>query len=201
MQTIYLVKEQKKYIIGGVHCKQSKLSQRCLSKLALKAYLHLHILQRNRSHLFCLVSDIITVVLLPVREILAVIFYNEKIQAEKRVYLALSLWRFGSYLYSELNVSYLLVVRGLEAAKLTLVQSNKPALRSSMAPGPYSYSMNEGWHARVKLKFQKWRHRKLWEMAFGFQNEAWMTFLYEHWCFARNVELNLSWKIRVPNNP
>ncbi|GAY34909.1 hypothetical protein CUMW_287040, partial [Citrus unshiu] len=46
-----------------------------------------------------LLSAIIIAVLLPVTEILAVIFYKEKFQAEKGVSLALSLWGFASYFY------------------------------------------------------------------------------------------------------
>ena len=42
-------------------------------------------------------------VLLPVTEILAVIFYKENFQAEKGVALALSLWGFVSYFYGELK--------------------------------------------------------------------------------------------------
>lgn len=50
-----------------------------------------------------LVSAIIIAVLLPVTEILAVIFYQEKFQAEKGVALALSLWGFISYFYGEVK--------------------------------------------------------------------------------------------------
>ncbi|XP_022772453.1 purine permease 3-like [Durio zibethinus] len=42
-------------------------------------------------------------ILLPVTEILAVIFYKEKFQAEKGVALALSLWGFISYFYGEIK--------------------------------------------------------------------------------------------------
>ncbi|KAK1367050.1 putative purine permease [Heracleum sosnowskyi] len=48
-----------------------------------------------------LLSGIIITVLLPVIEILAVIFYDEKFQAEKGVALVLSLWGFLSYFYGE----------------------------------------------------------------------------------------------------
>ncbi|KAH7847162.1 hypothetical protein Vadar_022700 [Vaccinium darrowii] len=47
-----------------------------------------------------LLSAIITAVLLPVTEILTVIFYCEKVQAEKGVSLVLSLWGFVSYFYA-----------------------------------------------------------------------------------------------------
>lgn len=50
-----------------------------------------------------LLSAIIIAVLLPVTEILAVIFYKEKFQAEKGVSLALSLWGFASYFYGEIK--------------------------------------------------------------------------------------------------
>ncbi|KAA8538141.1 hypothetical protein F0562_027749 [Nyssa sinensis] len=55
---------------------------------------------------FCassLLSSIIIVVLLPVREVLAVIFFNEKFQAEKGVALVLSFWGFVSYIYGEVK--------------------------------------------------------------------------------------------------
>ncbi|KAM7514525.1 hypothetical protein LguiA_004108 [Lonicera macranthoides] len=56
--------------------------------------------------IFCassLLSGIIIAVLLPVTEILAVIFYHEKFQAEKGVALVLSLWGFVSYFYGEMK--------------------------------------------------------------------------------------------------
>ncbi|XP_044474671.1 purine permease 1-like [Mangifera indica] len=56
--------------------------------------------------IFCgssLLSAIIIAVLLPVIEILAVIFYQEKFQAEKGISLALSLWGFASYFYGEIK--------------------------------------------------------------------------------------------------
>lgn len=56
--------------------------------------------------IFCassLLSGIIIAVLLPVIEVLAVIFYQEKFQAEKGVALLLSLWGFVSYFYGELK--------------------------------------------------------------------------------------------------
>ncbi|KDP41439.1 hypothetical protein JCGZ_15846 [Jatropha curcas] len=57
---------------------------------------------------FCassLASGVVIAVLLPVTEILAVIFYQEKFQAEKGVALALSLWGFLSYFYGEIKQS------------------------------------------------------------------------------------------------
>ncbi|KAL5779816.1 hypothetical protein ACOSQ2_010553 [Xanthoceras sorbifolium] len=56
--------------------------------------------------IFCassLLSAIIIAVLLPVTEILAVIFYKEKFQSEKGVSLVLSLWGFLSYFYGEIK--------------------------------------------------------------------------------------------------
>ncbi|KAL3504808.1 hypothetical protein ACH5RR_034649 [Cinchona calisaya] len=50
-----------------------------------------------------LVSGIMIAVLLPVTEILAVIFFHEKFQAEKGVALVLSLWGFVSYFYGEIK--------------------------------------------------------------------------------------------------
>ncbi|KAI6687837.1 hypothetical protein NL676_024665 [Syzygium grande] len=48
-----------------------------------------------------LFSGIVIAVLLPVTEILAIICFQEKFQAEKGVSLALSLWGFASYFYGE----------------------------------------------------------------------------------------------------
>lgn len=70
--------------------------------------------------IFCassLLSGIIIAVLLPVIEILAVIFYNESFHAEKGVALALSLWGFLSYFYGEIKDS----------------KKNKPTLQTEMA--------------------------------------------------------------------
>lgn len=50
-----------------------------------------------------LLSAIIIAVLLPVTEVLAVVFYKEKFQAEKGVSLVLSLWGFVSYFYGEIK--------------------------------------------------------------------------------------------------
>ena len=50
-----------------------------------------------------LFSGIVIAVLLPVTEILAVIIFNEKFQAEKAVSLALNLWGFVSYFYGEIK--------------------------------------------------------------------------------------------------
>ncbi|KAA8538140.1 hypothetical protein F0562_027748 [Nyssa sinensis] len=57
---------------------------------------------------FCassLLSGIVIAVLLPVTEVLAVIFFSEKFQAEKGVALVLSFWGFVSYFYGELKHS------------------------------------------------------------------------------------------------
>ncbi|XP_062101364.1 purine permease 3-like [Humulus lupulus] len=56
--------------------------------------------------IFCastLVSAILIASLLPVTEVLAVIFYHENFKAEKGVSLALSLWGFVSYFYGEIK--------------------------------------------------------------------------------------------------
>ncbi|KAL1217394.1 Purine permease 3 [Cardamine amara subsp. amara] len=56
--------------------------------------------------IFCassLVSGIMISVLLPITEVLAVVFYHEKFQAEKGLSLALSLWGFVSYFYGEIK--------------------------------------------------------------------------------------------------
>ncbi|KAF4400148.1 hypothetical protein G4B88_019357 [Cannabis sativa] len=56
--------------------------------------------------IFCassLVSAIVIASLLPVTEVLAVIFYHENFKAEKGVSLALSLWGFVSYFYGEIK--------------------------------------------------------------------------------------------------
>ncbi|TXG52719.1 hypothetical protein EZV62_021888 [Acer yangbiense] len=58
--------------------------------------------------IFCtssLLSGILIAVLLPITEVLAVIFYSEKFQAEKGVSLALSIWGFVSYFYGEIKHS------------------------------------------------------------------------------------------------
>lgn len=55
---------------------------------------------------FCdssLLSGIIVAVLLPVTEILGVIFYSESFKAEKGISLVLSLWGFISYFYGEIK--------------------------------------------------------------------------------------------------
>lgn len=56
--------------------------------------------------IFCassLLSAILIAVLLPVTEVLAVIVFHEKFQAEKVVALVLSLWGFVSYFYGEIK--------------------------------------------------------------------------------------------------
>lgn len=58
--------------------------------------------------IFCsssLFSGIVLAVCLPITEVLAVIFYNEKFQATKGVSLALSIWGFISYFYGEIRQS------------------------------------------------------------------------------------------------
>uniref|UniRef100_A0A7N0TR45 Probable purine permease n=1 Tax=Kalanchoe fedtschenkoi TaxID=63787 RepID=A0A7N0TR45_KALFE len=58
--------------------------------------------------IFCassLLSGVIIAVLLPFTEILAVIIFREKFQAEKGVALVLSLWGFVSYFYGEMKYS------------------------------------------------------------------------------------------------
>ncbi|KAM3300979.1 purine permease 1-like [Capsicum chacoense] len=52
-----------------------------------------------------LVSGILITVLLPVTEILGVVFYGEKFTAEKGVSLVLSTWGFISYLYGDIKNS------------------------------------------------------------------------------------------------
>nr|XP_023922557.1 purine permease 1-like isoform X2 [Quercus suber]POE97846.1 purine permease 3 [Quercus suber] len=71
--------------------------------------------------IFCassLLSGIVIAVHLPVIEILAVIFYREKFQAEKGVALALSLWGFVSYFYGE--------IKDNEKKKQNLVEKHVP---------------------------------------------------------------------------
>ncbi|GAV83239.1 EamA domain-containing protein/TPT domain-containing protein [Cephalotus follicularis] len=58
--------------------------------------------------IFCfssLLSGIIVAFLLPVTEILAVFFYQEKFTAEKGIALLLSLWGFVSYFYGDIKLS------------------------------------------------------------------------------------------------
>ncbi|XP_059286177.1 purine permease 3-like [Lycium ferocissimum] len=54
-----------------------------------------------------LVSGILITVLLPVTEILGVVFYGEKFTAEKGISLVLSIWGFISYLYGDIKGSKL----------------------------------------------------------------------------------------------
>ncbi|KAL1814064.1 hypothetical protein ACET3Z_024129 [Daucus carota] len=56
--------------------------------------------------IFCassLLSGVMIAVLLPVTEVLAILLYKEKFQAEKGVALVLSLWGFVSYFYGEIK--------------------------------------------------------------------------------------------------
>ncbi|GFP81878.1 purine permease 3, partial [Phtheirospermum japonicum] len=50
-----------------------------------------------------LLSAVVIAVLLPVTEVLAVIFYKESFEAEKGISLVLSLWGFVSYFYGEIK--------------------------------------------------------------------------------------------------
>ncbi|GER48359.1 purine permease [Striga asiatica] len=50
-----------------------------------------------------LLSGVIMAVFLPVTEVLAVFFYNEKFKSEKGISLFLSLWGFMSYLYGDIK--------------------------------------------------------------------------------------------------
>ncbi|XP_055824153.1 purine permease 3-like [Solanum dulcamara] len=52
-----------------------------------------------------LVSGIVITVLLPITEILGVVFYGEKFTAEKGISLVLSIWGFISYLYGDIKAS------------------------------------------------------------------------------------------------
>lgn len=52
-----------------------------------------------------LFSGVVISVLLPVTEVLAVIFYHEKFQAEKGISLFLSLWGFVSYFWGDIKDS------------------------------------------------------------------------------------------------
>lgn len=56
--------------------------------------------------IFCassLVSGVLISTLLPLTEVLAVLFFREKFQAEKGVSLFLSLWGFVSYFYGKIQ--------------------------------------------------------------------------------------------------
>ncbi|KAI5654946.1 hypothetical protein M9H77_32133 [Catharanthus roseus] len=58
--------------------------------------------------IFCasaLVNGIVTAVLLPITEVLAVIFFHDKFTSEKGMSLALCLWGFASHLYGEYRAS------------------------------------------------------------------------------------------------
>lgn len=76
--------------------------------------------------IFCassLLSGIILAVLLPVTEVLAVLFFQEKFQAEKGVALVLSLWGFVSYFYGEIKHSQNTKKNGPNVMELPLNQS------------------------------------------------------------------------------
>ena len=51
-----------------------------------------------------LMSGILIAVLLPVTEVLAVLFYKESFTAEKGISLGLSIWGFVSYFYGEYEI-------------------------------------------------------------------------------------------------
>ncbi|GAA0185597.1 hypothetical protein LIER_32885 [Lithospermum erythrorhizon] len=58
--------------------------------------------------IFCgssLLSGILSALSIPIVEVLAVIFYHEKFQAQKGISLLLSLWGFVSYFYGEIRAS------------------------------------------------------------------------------------------------
>ncbi|GAA0157445.1 hypothetical protein LIER_14711 [Lithospermum erythrorhizon] len=58
--------------------------------------------------IFCgssLLSGILSALSIPIIEVLAVIFYHEKFQAQKGISLLLSLWGFVSYFYGEIRAS------------------------------------------------------------------------------------------------
>ncbi|KAL3592279.1 hypothetical protein D5086_010919 [Populus alba] len=76
--------------------------------------------------IFCassLLSGILISVFLPVTEILAVIFFQEKFQAEKGVALVLSLWGFVSYFYGEMKENK---KKKLAAPETSMDPSNNP---------------------------------------------------------------------------
>ncbi|KAI3935512.1 hypothetical protein MKW92_039033 [Papaver armeniacum] len=75
--------------------------------------------------IFCstsLLAGVISAVVLPVIEILAVIFYHETFKAEKGIALFLSLWGFISYFYLEIKASMKpkKQILGLEQGDLTV---------------------------------------------------------------------------------
>ncbi|KAI6687843.1 hypothetical protein NL676_024671 [Syzygium grande] len=77
--------------------------------------------------IFCtssLFSGIMIAMLLPVTEILAVIFFQEKFQVEKGMYLALSLWGFASYFYGEFKLAKKEKERAAAAADWTSREQN-----------------------------------------------------------------------------
>uniref|UniRef100_A0A6N2LQZ4 Probable purine permease n=1 Tax=Salix viminalis TaxID=40686 RepID=A0A6N2LQZ4_SALVM len=76
--------------------------------------------------IFCassLLSGILIALLLPATEILAVIFFQEKFQAEKGVALGLSLWGFASYFYGEMKENK---TKKLAAPQTLMPPSNNP---------------------------------------------------------------------------
>ncbi|KAJ6735536.1 hypothetical protein OIU79_002560 [Salix purpurea] len=76
--------------------------------------------------IFCassLLSGILIALLLPATEILAVVFFQEKFQAEKGVALSLSLWGFASYFYGEMKENK---KKKLAAPQTLMPPSNNP---------------------------------------------------------------------------
>ncbi|KAK2659845.1 hypothetical protein Ddye_006378 [Dipteronia dyeriana] len=77
--------------------------------------------------IFCassLLSGILISVLLPVTEVLAVIFYDEKFQAEKGVSLLLSLWGIISYFYGEIKQNNKKKMKQTPVTEMPQVDSN-----------------------------------------------------------------------------
>lgn len=77
--------------------------------------------------IFCassLLSGILIALLLPATEILAVLFFQEKFQAEKGVALGLSLWGFASYFYGEMKENK--KKKKLAAPQTLMPPSNNP---------------------------------------------------------------------------
>ncbi|KAK1367044.1 putative purine permease [Heracleum sosnowskyi] len=75
--------------------------------------------------IFCassLLSGILLAVLIPVTEVLAVLFFQEKFQAEKGVALVLSLWGFVSYFYGEIKHNKKMEKNSASAMELPLNQ-------------------------------------------------------------------------------
>ncbi|KAL6584676.1 proteasome core particle subunit beta 3 [Orobanche minor] len=81
-----------------------------------------------------LLSGVVITVLLPITEVLAVIFFHEKFQAEKGISLFLSLWGFISYFYGEMKHDQNNNSNDNDKHKTTTAEETQLTLRTTVAP-------------------------------------------------------------------